>query len=91
MAKQVINIGTSPNDNTGDPLRQALSKANENFTELYNKVFINGTFVNKPTNIDVGFIYFCTDRQTIEGTINGIPIFYKGSGIWVDALGRVVS
>lgn len=91
MAKQVIDIGSAPNDNTGDPLRQALNKVNQNFTELYDKVCISGTFVNRPINTDVGFIYFCTDRQTIEGTIDGIPIFYKGSDVWVDALGRVVS
>jgi len=36
MAKQTINIGTSANDGTGDPLRTAMSKTNDNFTELYN-------------------------------------------------------
>jgi hypothetical protein len=35
MAKQTINIGTSPNDRTGDPLRTAFGKINQNFTELY--------------------------------------------------------
>jgi hypothetical protein len=35
MTKQTINIGTSPNDTTGDPLRTAFSKINANFTELY--------------------------------------------------------
>lgn len=35
MAKQVINIGTAANDGTGDPLRTAFDKANDNFTELY--------------------------------------------------------
>ena len=35
MAKQIVNIGTSPNDKTGDPLRTAFSKINDNFTELY--------------------------------------------------------
>lgn len=35
MAKQVIGIGTTPNDGTGDPLRNAFNKTNENFTELY--------------------------------------------------------
>ena len=35
MAKQVIAIGTTANDGTGDPLRNAFNKANENFTELY--------------------------------------------------------
>jgi len=35
MAKQTINIGDSANDGTGDPLRTAFNKINENFTELY--------------------------------------------------------
>ena len=35
MAKQTINIGTNDNDGTGDKLRDALRKVNENFTELY--------------------------------------------------------
>jgi len=35
MAKQTINIGTTANDGTGDPLRTAFTKINENFTELY--------------------------------------------------------
>jgi len=35
MAKQVINIGSAPNDNTGDFIRDAFDKVNDNFTELY--------------------------------------------------------
>lgn len=35
MAKQTIDIGSSADDDTGDPLRTGLSKANANFTELY--------------------------------------------------------
>lgn len=35
MAQQTINIGTTANDGTGDPLRTAFDKANDNFTELY--------------------------------------------------------
>jgi len=35
MAQQTINIGTSANDGTGDPLRTAFEKANNNFTDLY--------------------------------------------------------
>ena len=35
MAKEVINVGTVPNDGTGDPLRTAYIKCNNNFTELY--------------------------------------------------------
>lgn len=35
MAQQIINIGTTPGDNTGDTARQAGDKINQNFTELY--------------------------------------------------------
>ena len=35
MTQQVINIGTAPNDGTGDTRRVAGQKANDNFTELY--------------------------------------------------------
>jgi hypothetical protein len=35
MAKQTINVGTSPNDNTGDALRDAMIKVNDNTDELY--------------------------------------------------------
>jgi hypothetical protein len=35
MAKQTINIGASPNDGTGTPLRTAFDYTNQNFTELY--------------------------------------------------------
>lgn len=35
MAKQTINIGSAANDGTGDPLRTAFDKTNDNFTELY--------------------------------------------------------
>lgn len=35
MAKQIINVGTSANDGTGDTLRASQVKANANFTELY--------------------------------------------------------
>ena len=38
MAQQVINVGTAPNDGTGDPLRTAYIKTNSNFGELYNRV-----------------------------------------------------
>jgi len=35
MAKQTINIGSVANDGTGDPLRTAFDKINDNFDELY--------------------------------------------------------
>ena len=35
MAKQTINIGTTANDGTGDAIRAAFGKVNDNFTEIY--------------------------------------------------------
>jgi hypothetical protein len=40
MAQQTINIGTSANDGTGDPLRTAFDKANDNFNEIYAADFV---------------------------------------------------
>jgi hypothetical protein len=38
MSRQEINIGTAPNDGTGDTLRNAMDKTNDNFKELYSRV-----------------------------------------------------
>lgn len=35
MAQQSINIGTTANDGTGESIRSAFDKTNDNFTELY--------------------------------------------------------
>lgn len=37
MSQQFIGIGVAPNDRLGDPIREAFDKANQNFTELYNR------------------------------------------------------
>jgi hypothetical protein len=33
--QEIINIGASPNDGQGDPLRTAFAKINNNFTSLF--------------------------------------------------------
>lgn len=38
MGKQIVNVGTTGNDGTGDDLRTAGNKINSNFTELYDDV-----------------------------------------------------
>ena len=38
MAKQTINIGTNQDDGTGDLLRAAFTKVNENFNEIYTEL-----------------------------------------------------
>ena len=38
MAKQTINVGTNQDDGTGDLLRAAFTKVNENFNEIYTEL-----------------------------------------------------
>jgi hypothetical protein len=54
MAKQTINIGTVPDDDSGDTIRNAFDKCNDNFTELYDGLGIVASLddvgdVNAPT------------------------------------------
>ena len=53
MAKQTINIGTTANDGTGDPLRTAFDKVNDNFTELYSDDAGDVDSVNGQTGVVV--------------------------------------
>jgi hypothetical protein len=76
-------------------LQKVVEFTRSNSTDFIWKIIAGnyGTFANKPAsdNAEIGQQYFCTDKQTAEGATNGIPIYHKGSGVWVDALGRVVS
>jgi len=38
MSRQIIDTGTSANDGTGDGLRTAFTKTNDNFAELYSRI-----------------------------------------------------
>ncbi len=79
MAQQIINVGTNPNDGTGDTLRGAFVKTDDNFTELYsgkqntlisgtNIKTINGNSILGSGNLVIGGI-------TGSGTDNYIPRF----------------
>lgn len=78
MAKQTINIGTSANDGTGDPLRIAFDKANDNFDELYAAIV---TTTSDLTN-DSGFITANSIPTTVSSftndagyiTANSLPV-----------------
>lgn len=52
MVQQVIDVGSSASDGTGDPLRSAFTKINDNFTELYSTVDNEGlTYGNVASNV----------------------------------------
>jgi hypothetical protein len=76
MAQQVIDVGTSASDGTGDPLRDAFTKINDNFTELYGTVDNEGlTYGNIASN--VAGITFNVTRYTESYSAN--PVL-KGTG-----------
>ena len=52
MARQTINTGTAANDNTGDTMRNAGTKINANFTEIY--TILGGDSVSATTNMQFG-------------------------------------
>jgi len=56
MAQQIINVGTVPNDGTGDPIRTSFEKANANFTEIYATNLIGGP-IKFGDGIDPNLIY----------------------------------
>lgn len=59
MAKQTINIGTTPNDGTGDTIRDAFDKVNDNFNETYAEFALgailstNGTYIGETLSATV--------------------------------------
>jgi hypothetical protein len=58
MARQNIGIGTSANDGTGDTLRIAGEKINENFVELYLKLGGDSDALASQINFTVGSVVF---------------------------------
>ena len=81
MARQIINIGTNANDGTGDPLRTAFDKINDNFLELYGtdgdantlqgNLDINGfNIVSTRSNEDIRIIPNGTGTIELEKSTN---------------------
>ena len=53
MAQQTINVGATANDGTGDGLRTAYIKCNDNFNELYNTTITPTSIPNGTSNVSV--------------------------------------
>ena len=106
LVESISKSGTTPPNNVSVGARFYRTDLNRNtyaksIDEHGNVVWVDGngdnptfqhdgTFDKKPKEPNVGFHYYCTDRHTEEGGINGIIIYHRGGGIWADALGRVV-
>ena len=71
MARQIINIGSTANDGTGDPLRTAFDKINDNFQEVYGATAAG-------TNIDI-----TTNTIASTNTNGNITLDPNGTGLVV--------
>lgn len=87
MAQQTISLGAVANDGTGDPLRDALDKANDNFGELYQGRFAAGVSLASAGTTDLGaqtspFVTVTgTTTITSLGTVAaGVARFVRFSG-----------
>ena len=71
MAKQIVNIGTVANDGTGDQLRTAFNKLNDNFNEVYGNNFVTEGMLNSDivTNAKLGAEYTSSSALTSAASI----------------------
>ena len=90
MAKQVIGTGSSPNDGTGDTIRDAFVKVNANFDELYTDDAgdVNSITATAPIERDSA-----TGAVTISLADNGVTLakmagIVRGKFIYGDASGN---
>lgn len=96
MAKQTINIGTTANDRTGDPLRTAFTKVNENFSELYTNVATLTTDYNSISNSDFipdinnAYDLGSPTKQWHSLYISSNTIFVGGSSISINDSGKLL-
>jgi hypothetical protein len=103
MSQQIINIGTSPNNGLGDPVRTAFRKINENFTELYQNTInpiANTLFVLADAEYTPGTVVVFGGEQEITmatqdhdvavaGVVSTRPAYAMNSGLIGDHVATV--
>jgi hypothetical protein len=87
MAKQTINIGASPNDGTGTPLRTSFDYCNLNFTELYTATGPSGNNIVVPGTATItGALTVDTSTLKVDSTNDRVGIGTATPGVRVDIL-----
>jgi hypothetical protein len=81
LTQQVVNVGSAPNDGTGDQLRVAFTKTNDNFSEVYDKGVASHT--------EGTWNYNKTDTDTNSAPVSGR--FKTNSGNYRDATQIAIS
>ena len=95
MTRQNLNTGIAANDGTGDTLRQAGIKINQNFTELYTYLGNNGSIlpivstITANGTLSLSSRYFILNKSTAlaltlpNGAYTGQQVIFtnKGAGL----------
>ena len=91
MAKQTIDLGTTPNRGDGDPLRTAFRKINENFNELYAGDFAapDQTASDVVPSVDSTYDLGSAERQWADLYV-GDFIYLNDARIEIDANGNLL-
>jgi hypothetical protein len=80
MTQRIINIGTAPNDGTGDTLRQSFANTNNNFTELYSNL----------ANVNAFDIVIYTNANAAFDKANSANVLAFNTGIGANAWSNAV-
>jgi len=84
MAKKLINTGSVSNDNTGDNLRVAGGKLNDNFNEIYNALGDGTTLLSNDIDFSGNKILFANQVDTFDDLSDIDPVQNVGCIIYVD-------
>jgi hypothetical protein len=91
MAKKIIEIGVQGNDGTGDSIREAFSKVNDNFSEIY-AVFKSEGKINF-SDLSDGCTYI--SDQLITASHDGTTLIARdlvpGNGIFISATSSAIT
>lgn len=84
MSQQTILVGASPNDGTGDPIRDAFIKVNDNFSELYQSPVANTnlTVGNSTVNSFLTETSVKTGNSTVNAVVNTSAVTISNSTLF---------
>jgi len=78
MSREIINVGNTANDGAGDPLRTAMIKTNNNFSEIYDTGLITSNLSISNTTVTVtsanaNLVLSANGTGVLQSTSNILP------------------
>lgn len=92
MAQQTINLGSAPNDGTGDSLRVGGDKINDNFTELYSgKQDLDADLTALAALSGTNTLYYRSAANTWTAVTIGTGISFSGGTLKASVQSRTIT